>query len=133
MQSWGYAGGSVELDEKVEDAAKRELLEETGLLAVSLDFFGIFSGPDMHYVYPNGDEVSNIDIVFICKDYTGELKEQPSEVVRRCKPKCAICAYHQSSDLWEIPIYLKKLVPEYKIYFRHHDYIHTDIICYALV
>ena len=54
-------------------------------------------------------------------------------MIRRCKPKCAICAYHQSSDLWEIPIYLKKLVPEYKIYFRHHDYIHTDIICYALV
>jgi len=77
---WGYAGGSVELDEKVEDAAKRELLEETGLRAVSLDFFGIFSGPNMHYIYPNGDEVSNIDIVFICKDYTGKLKEQPSEV-----------------------------------------------------
>ena len=30
---WGYAGGSVELDEVVEDAAKRELLEETGLTA----------------------------------------------------------------------------------------------------
>lgn len=35
---WGYAGGSVELDEDVEDAAKRELLEETGLTANSLDF-----------------------------------------------------------------------------------------------
>lgn len=27
---WGYAGGSVEIDEKVEDCAKRELLEEMG-------------------------------------------------------------------------------------------------------
>lgn len=26
---WGYAGGSVELDEVVEEAAKRELFEET--------------------------------------------------------------------------------------------------------
>ena len=25
---WGYAGGSVELDEEVEEAAKRELFEE---------------------------------------------------------------------------------------------------------
>lgn len=26
---WGYAGGSIELDEKVEDCARRELFEET--------------------------------------------------------------------------------------------------------
>ncbi len=77
---WGYAGGSVDLDEKVEDAAKRELFEETGLTANSIELFGVFSGKETHYIYPNGDEVSNIDIVYICKDYSGELKEQESEV-----------------------------------------------------
>lgn len=77
---WGYAGGSVELDEKVEDSAKRELFEETGIIANSLELFGIFSGKETHYVYPNGDEVSNVDIVFICKDYSGELKRQEDEV-----------------------------------------------------
>lgn len=40
---WGYAGGSVELNENVEDAAKRELFEETGLTANSLELFGVFS------------------------------------------------------------------------------------------
>ena len=77
---WGYAGGSVELDEVVEEAAKRELLEETGLTAHRLEFFGVFSGPDTHYVYPNGDEVSNIDLVFLCRDYSGTLTAQPGEV-----------------------------------------------------
>lgn len=77
---WGYAGGSVELDEKVEDAAKRELFEETGLIANNLELFGVFSGKDTHYVYPNGDEVSNVDIVYICKDYSGELCCQEGEV-----------------------------------------------------
>ena len=77
---WGYAGGSIELDEEVETAAKRELLEETGLTAHSLELFGVFSGKDTHYVYPNGDEVSNIDIVYICRDYSGTLKCQPEEV-----------------------------------------------------
>ena len=77
---WGYAGGSVELDETVEDAAKRELFEETGLTAEHLELFGVFSGKDMHYVYPNGDEVSNVDIVYVCKQYTGTLKCQAGEV-----------------------------------------------------
>lgn len=65
---WGYAGGSVELDEVVEDAAKRELFEETGLIAEELELFGVFSGVDCHYIYPNGDEVSNVDIVYVCKN-----------------------------------------------------------------
>ena len=77
---WGYAGGSVELDEVVEDAAKRELFEETGLIAEHLELFGVFSGIDTHYIYPNGDEVSNIDIVYVCKQYSGELKCQDGEV-----------------------------------------------------
>lgn len=77
---WGYAGGSVELDEVVEDAAKRELFEETGLIADELELFGVFSGKELHYIYPNGDEVSNVDIVYICKKYSGELKMQEDEV-----------------------------------------------------
>ena len=77
---WGYCGGSIELDERVEEAAKRELWEETGLIAEELELFGVWSGPELHYVYPNGDEVSNIDIVFLCKRYSGELKPQEGEV-----------------------------------------------------
>ena len=53
---WGYAGGSIELDEKVEDCARRELFEETGLIADEIEFFMVNSGPEVHYVYPNGDE-----------------------------------------------------------------------------
>ena len=77
---WRYPGGSVELDEEVENAAKRELFEETGLIAHDLELFGVFSGKDLHYIYPNGDEVSNIDIVFLCKHYSGTLTPQKDEV-----------------------------------------------------
>ena len=78
--SWAYAGGSVEIDESVEETAKRELFEETGLRAEDLVLLGVFSGKEMHFVYPNGDEVSNVDIVYICRRYTGTLKCQEGEV-----------------------------------------------------
>ena len=77
---WSYCGGSMEIDEQAEETARRELLEETGLTAEQLELFGVFSGPDYHYVYPNGDEVSNVDIVFLCRSYSGQLKCQAGEV-----------------------------------------------------
>ena len=77
---WSYCGGSCEIDERVEDTARRELLEETGLVAEELELFGVWSGPELHYVYPNGDEVSNIDIVFLCKSFSGQIKPQEEEV-----------------------------------------------------
>ena len=69
---WGYAGGAVEIDEVVEDCAKRELFEEMGLIAEELEFFCINSGPEAHYIYPNGDEVSNVEVVYLCRRWQGE-------------------------------------------------------------
>lgn len=34
----------------------------------------------MHYIYPNGDEVSNIEIIYVCRRYHGELKRQEEEI-----------------------------------------------------
>lgn len=77
---WGYSGGSVEIDERVEDCAIRELQEEFGLTAQSLTFFMVNSGPEVHYVYPNGDEVSNIEIVYTCDQWTGTPERQEEEM-----------------------------------------------------
>ena len=78
--NWAHIGGAVELFEEVETTAKREVLEETGLILDDLQFFAIFSGEKFRFVYPNQDEVSNIDIVFLCKSYHGTLQPQTSEV-----------------------------------------------------
>lgn len=79
---WGYPGGSVELYEKVEDAAKRELYEEVGVIADELELLGVFSGEKLRHVYPNGDQASIVDIVFVCRKYHGELTCQMGEVER---------------------------------------------------
>ena len=67
-----------------EDAAARELFEETGLTANHLELFGVFSGKELHYIYPNGDEVSNVDIVFLCRDYSGSLRLDAEESEDLC-------------------------------------------------
>ena len=77
---WGYSGGSVEIDEHVEDCAKRELFEEMGLTADEMELFYINSGPETHYIYPNGDEVSNVEIIYICRKWHGDIKMQDGEM-----------------------------------------------------
>ena len=77
---WGYAGGAIEIDEKVEECAKRELFEEMGIVADELEFFMFNDGPEAHYIYPNGDEVSNVEIIYICRKYHGEPRPQEEEI-----------------------------------------------------
>jgi 8-oxo-dGTP pyrophosphatase MutT (NUDIX family) len=72
---WCFPGGSIELGEKVEDAAQREAFEETGLKVEELELFDIFSGEELYYKYLNGDEVYNIDMVFMTSKYYGEANK----------------------------------------------------------
>src|SRR5690606_4508783 len=76
---WGFPGGFMELGENVQDTARREVYEETGLVLNELELFGIYSGPQYDKVFPNGDQVSLVQISFIYQSYTGELVESNEE------------------------------------------------------
>lgn len=71
---WGPPGGATEPGEVVEEAAKRETFEETSLEVGELSLFGVFSGPELYYKYPNGDEVYNVTIVYISREWRGEVR-----------------------------------------------------------
>jgi ADP-ribose pyrophosphatase YjhB (NUDIX family) len=45
---WAAPGGYVEWDESVEDAARREVTEETGLLVDRLELVGVRGDPERH-------------------------------------------------------------------------------------
>ena len=75
-----FPGGSIDLKESAEDAAKRELLEETGLIADELKLFKVYSGEITHYVYFNGDEIYGVDLVYLCNKYHGDFIPQLEEV-----------------------------------------------------
>ena len=51
-----------------------------GITAGKLELFYINSGPETHYVYPNGDEVSNVEIIYLCRDYSGQIVPQEEEI-----------------------------------------------------
>ncbi|MGN0998166.1 MAG: NUDIX domain-containing protein [Faecousia sp.] len=80
--TWSYPGGRVEIDETVEDGARREVREECGLEVGALRLLGVFSGKELNHVYPNGNEVCGVDIVYVSNDFTGHLQSVDGEAKR---------------------------------------------------
>ncbi len=64
---WGLPGGMIEPGEVPADALVREAWEETGLRVAPLRVAGVLGGPDFHTRFTNGDELSNVTLVFECR------------------------------------------------------------------
>ena len=77
---WDCPAGSMELAESFEECARREAFEETGIKCRKLEYFTTESGKETFNVYPNGDQTYYAGVVFLCRDFEGELKPQDSEV-----------------------------------------------------
>ena len=76
---WGLVGGSMDLGESLEEVAVREMYEETGLTANKLTMLHLFSGRELYYQYPNGDEVYNVVATYTCEDYSGIIQFDETE------------------------------------------------------
>lgn len=69
----------MEFGESFEEAATREVYEETNLEIQNLKFITNFSGKDYHMVYPNGDEAYTVTALFESEEYEGELSADIKE------------------------------------------------------
>lgn len=81
-------------------------------------------------------ELPEKEITFVKMDIEGsELAalRGMEETIKRNKPKLAICIYHKFEDLWELPLYIKSLVPEYRLYIRNYTSYLDEIVLYAVI
>lgn len=92
------------------------------------------------------DNSSDLVDVFSLSDF---IKEKPSfikmdiegaeldalkgaeDLIKLFRPNLAICLYHKPFDLFQIPAYLHRLVPEYKFKLRQHKRAFSELVLYA--
>ena len=74
----------MEIGESLEETARREVFEETGLKLYNLDWFNLFSGQELIYQYPNGDVLANVVAVYTSRQFRGQLKIDEKESSELC-------------------------------------------------
>ena len=54
------------------------------------------------------------------------------QIIKEQTPKLAICLYHKPEDLWEIPLLIHEMNPNYEMIIKHHSVQnYTDTVLYA--
>lgn len=81
-----------------------------------------------------GDSEDKVQIVFLDEDIQEKVSFIKMDIegfeipgllgaknhIKHDTPKLAICTYHIVSDIWEIPLLIHEINPNYSYYFRHY-------------
>jgi FkbM family methyltransferase len=72
---------------------------------------------------------------FIKMDIEGAEKEAllgAADILKRVKPKLAICAYHKPEDIYVLPKTILDIRDDYRFTLRQYDYGYCETILYAV-
>ena len=143
---------AVEADRENADTARKRLKGQADIEVIEAGIWD-HSGK-IHFMEGGGDnslicdegnvEINTIkiddiakeeNVTFIKLDIEGaEMKalQGAENVIRRCRPKLAVCVYHRPEDLFTIPQYIKELNLDYKLYLRKYQPYGIETVLYAV-
>lgn len=105
---WGLPGGHVDVGESVEQAAIREILEETGIRVRIKRLVGIYSDPRYNVIGAYSDGLIHfVLVIFECEYLSGEIEvsEESTEVAyfpaRSLPAKTLLCDVQAIADYLE--------------------------------
>jgi FkbM family methyltransferase len=54
------------------------------------------------------------------------------EILKRDAPVLSVCVYHRSEHLWQIPLLIHSIAPDYKLFLRRYAEECWEGVCYAV-
>ncbi|TWH59724.1 FkbM family methyltransferase [Desulfitobacterium sp. LBE] len=120
---------------KVRQAA---VADKNGTLKFSVNVRGSSKANDLGDITVQAvclDEDISEPVSFIKMDIEGSEKaalKGAEQHIKNDTPMLAICVYHLPSDLWEIPIMIAEMNPNYSLLIRHHQTNADETVCYAI-
>lgn len=79
--------------------------------------------------------ILNANPNYIKMDIEGAEKEAilgAKKTIKKYKPNLAICLYHKPEDLWEIPLLINEIEPDYEMYLRVHEDLCLSTVLYCI-
>lgn len=54
------------------------------------------------------------------------------QLIQQYSPQLAVCIYHKPADLWELPLFIHSINPNYDFYLRMHGHMGLSTVLYCI-
>jgi FkbM family methyltransferase len=132
IDDWSQAGIGPIRVEPVAAGSRRGTLrfETTGTAGSSVG-----SGTDTVDVAPLDEILADCRPTYIKFDVEGAEHDAllgTSGAIRANMPVLAVCLYHRPEDLWDLPLLIRSLGPDYLLFLRRYSDERWETVCYAV-
>jgi FkbM family methyltransferase len=93
------------------------------------------SGDDTVEVVPLDEILADSAPTYIKFDVEGAERDAltgGSKVIATNMPVLAVCLYHRPEDLWDLPLLVQSMRPDYRLYVRRHSDERWETVLYAV-